>query len=100
MPKKLVLHVIGSEREADLIPILPVLLALLPGMEIVIVLFGPEVFHEIQESMRHFKFASAAAGSKLEVHLVSGVYEKEYVLGTGMTNIDHGKPNVRTHIRF
>jgi hypothetical protein len=95
LPKKLVVHLVGCEREADLIPVFPILLALLPGMELVITMIGPGVFDKIPADKRRYKFESLVQKSKLVVTLATGMYEPKYLEGTGLGVVNDGRPDVR-----
>lgn len=84
----------GAEREADLIPLFPILLALLPGLELNITMIGPSVFEKIPVDSRRFKFEAPGGKSKLAINLVTGIYKAEYLTGDGMGVVNDGKPDV------
>jgi hypothetical protein len=98
LPKKLVIHLVGTEREADIIPLFKVLLALLPGMELIIKMISPKIFEKIPADSRRFAFVNSALKSKLVVTLTTGMYEDEFLTGTGLGPVDDGKPDVSVWI--
>jgi len=94
MPKKVVIHLVGVENEADMIPIFPVLLGLFPGLEISLFLIGPAIPEQIEVPSRRFTFESKGNRSRLTVTMVPGFYKAEYAAGLGLhpAGNDDGPP--------
>lgn len=72
---------------------MPVLLALLPGMELTIHMIGPKIFDKIPVEKRMWKYASKELGSRLNISLTSLLYQKEFLTGQGLGPGNDGRPD-------
>lgn len=83
-PKKFVLHLLGVERELDLMHLYQVLLPLLPGMtNLEIHMIGTAASPRLAPHHRHYTFHSAddAKSTTLNIHVHTGTYDENHLAG-------------------
>ncbi|KAJ3223547.1 hypothetical protein HK099_000968, partial [Clydaea vesicula] len=98
LPSKFVIHLVGVEKEADLIPLFQVLMPLFPKMNLFIHMIGPAIPSQLEEQHRIFSYENTTLKSKLTITLTSSAYDLTHLQGNnGMLKLvpeDCRKPDV------
>ncbi len=81
IPKRFVFHIVGAEKEADLVPLYEILAGLFPGLELYLILVGPRIAQDLSHSEKLTVFTNNALKSSVKVLVHHGVYDETCVTG-------------------
>ncbi|KAI9199856.1 uncharacterized protein BJ171DRAFT_199257 [Polychytrium aggregatum] len=82
IPEKLTIHLIGVEKEADLIPLFEILTAFMPNTKIVIHMIGPAISKRLRPEHRTYHFTSHTGKGSLSISLRPEMYIPPFLEGT------------------
>ncbi|KAJ3000030.1 hypothetical protein HDV02_000982 [Globomyces sp. JEL0801] len=98
--RRITIHLIGVEREADLLPLFEILLAFLPKTDLCIHMIGPNISGAIPPELRAMILRSVANDSTLFISLNSVPYQAEHISGQAFQLPDSVPAEVKASQNF